>query len=467
MFVKRVNILILMCFLTCTTKASTPSKKETIKNEDILNFKYDAPITLEYLIRMALIRNQNVELAKINLEIAKHNLDAQKSRFLPTIQANGAYSLSESDRIDSMWPFGGTYISKGKWGSGANGSINLSYNITNFGHDFASYKSVKYSLKSTEYSKDKMLQDIIYSIVEQYYQILSYEAKKQAAIEMENAYSETLKAAELKYEIGIVPLIDKLSAENSYSNSKMNSLESKNSLIKSKANLNLLLNLDSTYNLILENPKIELKKVYLVLDELIKEALKNRVDLKKLIEDKKKIAQELNATKTARYPSIDLRASTGGNKQLSPKLSSKVDKILFNNSASLSVTVPIFSGFSVTNSIKIKEKELKSINIKIEELKKEIANEVLAAYYDFETNQNKFFISKDLLRTATENAKVSFGMYKNGKSSILDVLNAQAKLEDAKLQFINSKYSWLIYRIKLLKAIGKLNIDNIVNMEKF
>lgn len=467
MFVKRINILILMCFLACTARANTSNRTEIKKNKDSINPEYEGiPLELTDIIKLAIVRNLTVKDIKIKVESTKNNLNAQWSRFLPTIQLRSAYNLSKNDGITRDY-INHYSIQKGEWGSSANGSIDLSYNITNFGHDIASYKSAKYYLKSTEYYRDKIVQDTIYTVAEHYYQVLSYQSKKEAAIEMENTYLETFKAAELKYKIGIVPLVDKLNSENSYSNSKMNSLESKNALIKAIASLNILLNLEPNYNLNLAESKIELKKIVLVLEDLIKEAFENRVDLKKISEDKKRVVQDLKATKAARYPSVDLRASSGGHKQIDPKLISEIDKILYDNSVNLSITVPIFSGFGVTNNIKIKEKELKSINLKIEELKKEISNEVLAAYYDFETNQNKFFISKELLRTATENAKVSFGMYKNGKASILDVLNAQAKLEDAKLQFINSKYSWLIYRIRLLKAIGKLNIDNILNMEKF
>ena len=100
-------------------------------------------------------------------------------------------------------------------------------------------------------------------------------------------------------------------------------------------------------------------------------------------------------------------------------------------------------------------------------VKKAIEKEVVSSYYDFLINQEKFFITKELLKTATENAKVTLGMYKNGKISILELLNVHSKLEEAKLNYVESKYSWFTYRAKLLNAIGKLDLNNVINIGEF
>ena len=427
-----------------------PNKFDEINTEDLIINEEDLPLKLADLIYLALERNTQTKIAFKSVKIAERELASGKSVFYPSVNLTGLHQETDGDN----------YLIKKQ---SENASISLNYNIFSFGKNINKVKALQHYLNSVKYKQDQATQNVIYEVVKNYYYLLSLQAQKDAAIETEKASQEAYKSAKLKYKIGIVPLVDKLKSENSYSQSKLNRIKVENEIKKQKANLNLLLNLKPNYVLYIETPEVNIKKVNKNVNEYIQIALNNRPDLKQLKEDRKSKVKNLMSLKLSRLPSVNLSGYVDVTKNLTKGYR---DFPSYNsNQITLSVSIPLFNGFYTYNNIKIAEESLKLIDIQIKELEQNISAEVWNAYYDFDTTQRGYFIAKDLLKTAQESAKVELGMYKNSKSSMLDVLNAQKQLENARYEFIYSKYNFLIYRMKLLSVIGKMNLENIINID--
>lgn len=458
-------------------KNITPNKQGLEENENVNSDKESEKKTetvsilnLEAALGLALAKNEAIKVAKLKVGMAENNVNKGYSAFLPTISATGTYTYNAIKGTDE-YNNGTMHYSTHRDEHSDNVSAKLvaGMNIFNFGRDYFSLMSSKSNRQISEYDLATSEKKLILNVLSYYYHFLSSLEKEKAMIEMLNLYKNTMDAAKLKYKLGIVPLVDKLTAENSYSESSLKSEEVKNNTKKMQVELSVLMGLEANAEFDVEKDGPKPKKLTFDIEDLKRTALLNRIDYKSLKETKKGLEYGLKALKASRYPSVDLNGSASTSANTTDKKFSdlKGDNFLNNYSASISVTIPIFSGFSVTNSIKAKEKEIKACEFEINSTRKTIEKEVVSAYYDFVINQEKFFITKDLLKTATENAKVMLGMYKNGKISILELLNAQAKLEEAKISFVESKYDWFIYRVKLLDSIGKLNLNNVININEF
>ena len=440
------------------TENKTDEKKEIIaKNgistNELVFSENDIPLNLYNLIYIGLERNNTTKRAFINVKIAERELAKGKSVYYPSLSASAGYSRGDGDSRGNLDPK-----------ESFSASLDLNYEIFAFGRNRASVKALENYLLSTEYEKDNTVQSVIYSIAESYYNLLSSEAKKTAALEIELSSQEAYKAASLKYNVGLVPLADKLKAKSSYSSSKLDRIKSENEIKQNKATLNNLLNLEPEYVLYIENPEINIKGINNGFDYYLNEAKKNRFDLKSLEASKKEAIYNLKAAKAERYPSLNVKGSLTDSKDLTKNTVD--DKNYVDNSISVGISIPLFTGFSTYNNIKVYEKRLEDLNIQIEQKNRDIEKEVWNAYNNFNTNQVSYFVAKDTLESAEETAKLTLGMYKNGKASILDVLTSQDDLATAKYNFISSKYNWLIYRMNLLKVIGKMNLENIINIDK-
>lgn len=427
-------------------------KNDTIKINDLVIEEEKLPLKLYNLIDLALERNEETKQAYINVKLVEFNLTNVRSVYYPSISANINYNEDDGDRYK--------IIGKNKTLSE---NISLNYKLFAFGKYRANVKSVEHYLDSIKYKENQTVQNIIYNVIENYYALLSLKAQKETATETENLNAQIFNVANLKYKLGLVPLVDKLKSNTAYSQSKLNTINIESEIKKQKANLNVLLNLEPDYVLYLEIPEINVKKIKNDVHYFMNEAKSNRLELKILQSQLKQKNKELQVAEMEFLPEISVYGKLSNNKNISDNRHSKS---YFDNSIGVNVNIPLFNGFSNVTNVKIKKKEINYLESQINQLEKKILNEVWEVYNDFDVSQTSYFIAKDLLKSAMENFKVNLGMYKNGKASILEVLDSQNQLEKAKFEFVNSKYNWLIYRMKLLRVVGKMNLDNIINIDK-
>ena len=108
-----------------------------------------------------------------------------------------------------------------------------------------------------------------------------------------------------------------------------------------------------------------------------------------------------------------------------------------------------------------REEKLKIAIAQKELAEQSVALEVVAAYQNMLTNAQTFEASNDLVSSAEESYKIALGRYKAGVGSILELLNAQSALADAKKTKIGTLYDWHISKIALSKSIGELDINQL------
>lgn len=69
--------------------------------------------------------------------------------------------------------------------------------------------------------------------------------------------------------------------------------------------------------------------------------------------------------------------------------------------------------------------------------------DVWRAYQLLNTAYESFNSSEALLESALQAQQVAMGSYKAGAGTVIDLLNAQSSLANARLQLIQAQYTWL------------------------
>ena len=87
--------------------------------------------------------------------------------------------------------------------------------------------------------------------------------------------------------------------------------------------------------------------------------------------------------------------------------------------------------------------------------------DVFTAYQNYKTAKTVLEQTNSLLKSATENERVTSGMYKVGRSTMLDWQQAQSDLIDARNQNNAAKYDLYVKRAAVALAIGDIqsNMD--------
>ena len=439
MYKLKIALLFLLCFCFFSVKA-----------EDI-KYKKVKHLNLIDVIDLALKNNPKVKQAWLDVDVSNYSYKIEKSNYFPDINVEISYSKNKNE-----------YNNTTTKSEDLTPGITLSYLLFDFGGRESSVAMLKHKLQETKFETNNYVQNFIYDVVDAYYKVFSSIANEKASKEAENSSYEAFKAAKVRYDIGLAPLTDKLQAETSYMQKKLVREQAENNVKIKKAELNYLLNLSPTNDLNLSAPYLTIpeKDFDENIENLFMLAVNNRADLKAYYENKASKKSEIYNARAERFPAISFRASYQNVNDL--EKNSRNDRDLYN--IGLTASMPFFTGGSITNNVAKKKTELSVINQQINDLEKNIELEVWEAYQNFITAKKTYLTSETLLKSATETEKTMLGRYKNGKSSILDLLNAQSDLATAKYEFISAQHNWFISKANLLKTLGQIGVEELSSL---
>jgi outer membrane protein len=125
-------------------------------------------------------------------------------------------------------------------------------------------------------------------------------------------------------------------------------------------------------------------------------------------------------------------------------------------SAGVSFRFPLFTGFRNTYDVRAAKIETDLAAENARSLEQQIGLQVWTSYYDLQTAVKRLKTSRDLLHDAQESADVALGRYRAGIGSILDLLTAEAALENARAEEVQARADWFLSVAQLAHDTGTL-----------
>jgi len=122
----------------------------------------------------------------------------------------------------------------------------------------------------------------------------------------------------------------------------------------------------------------------------------------------------------------------------------------------LNLSIPIFSGFSTRAKIQESKIQLRQSQNQLEDVKRNIDNDVAVAKNNFATAIATMDFQKQNMELAATVYDQTKTKYEVGTGSITDINNAQTDLQAAQTNYINALYNAITAKVDFLKAVGKL-----------
>ena len=116
--------------------------------------------------------------------------------------------------------------------------------------------------------------------------------------------------------------------------------------------------------------------------------------------------------------------------------------------------MPIFQGFQILNSVRRAKAQLESARAALELQEQIVINQVWNSYYNFTTAVQSLQAADSLVASAQESYNASLARFKSGVGDIVELLNAQATLSQARAEQVQSKTDIFTSYADLVNAIG-------------
>ena len=129
----------------------------------------------------------------------------------------------------------------------------------------------------------------------------------------------------------------------------------------------------------------------------------------------------------------------------------------------VTVTIPLFEGFTRTYKIREAQAQAEHSQAMVDDTERETLAEVVKVHADALMSLANLDASETLLAAANTALASSRNRYEHGATDILELLNAQSGLADARQERIRCESEWRSARLRLMAAAGVLGRQGIVD----
>ena len=190
------------------------------------------------------------------------------------------------------------------------------------------------------------------------------------------------------------------------------------------------------------------------LDELFDQAKKTRPDLLRASANKDAAWHRRNSTFLSNLPTISASGSLQWNDTPSETFGAGNDKI--SGSIGIRASMPLFAGFANMYNLRNAQVNYERA-IENERATADNASlDVYTAYHNYKTAQTVLKQTETLLKSATESERVTAGMYRVGRATMLDWQTAQSELMTAEKQNNAARYDLFTKRAAVALAVGEI-----------
>ncbi|WP_422679468.1 TolC family protein [Candidatus Methylopumilus universalis] len=398
---------------------------------------YDKPLSLVEVTEAALCHNPQTREVYANAKVQSAQVGVARSLFFPSV--TDTLSATENKNRTTNY-------------SNATNRIVASYLLYDFGSRDANFENANQLLKAASATQNAIVQTVLLASVNAFYQVHASRAILNASIETERLSQESFKSAEAKYIAGVATPADKLQAQTSFANATLTKLRNEGTLKVAYGNLANVMGAPANINFQIADSKLDdiPELIDQDIDALIEQARLQRPDLMASEAQLKASLAKIESVKADAKPKVRIDASNQYDENLLGQTSQ-------NTSLGIFLSIPLFEGYKPTYLIRSAEATAELNASKRDQLKLQVSLDVWTAYQNLKTANESITASNVLLLSAEESSRVALGRYKEGVGNIIDTLNAQSALANAKQQKIQSVLNWNIARTTLAQSIGVLD----------
>jgi outer membrane protein len=264
---------------------------------------------------------------------------------------------------------------------------------------------------------------------------------------------KSLQRSETLLEVGTATRADVLKARVRYSNKKLDLIKAKNAVEIAQGELLTIMGMEWETEIEVDTTLI-IDMIEPDTDGEIEFAVAHRPDLKSLKYGLQSAGCKINAAKGGYLPSVG--ASFGyywNDREMAENLN------FFKEEYSWSVTgyisFNVFDRFITTSSVGTAKADRRIAEYNLEKARLEVAKEIKELVFSIREAKERIIVATETVDQATEDLRLAEERYRVGSGTMLETIDAQVGLTQAKSDIIDAKCDYLIAVADLKRATGR------------
>lgn len=420
------------------------------------------PLRLAEAVERALCNNPKTRAAWAAVKAQAAGVGVARAAYLPTISANwqGVRESSVTD-IENHPLLDSDMVSNVH-----SESVSLNWTLFDFGGREAALKNANALFEAARATQDATLQTVFASLAKDYYSSQTASGALNAARDVEQMTRESMTAAQARVDRGIAPVTDALQAQTQHEQALF-------SLTKAESDAQTALGtLASDMSL---DPSVPLDVPPVAEDAAARNAFSSSVE--QLIRDVQlthpsvRAAQaqyeaslaKVTQTRAQGLPSVSLIAKySRNNAPQSMGLGEPTWPATGHDAfVGVQVSIPFFEGFSRHYQVDQAQAQAERQQEALDDTRRQVALDVWTSYQTLAGASRNVENSVNLLAIAQRAWEASRHRYDAGVGNILELLNTQTALANAKQRRVQALADWDNARVDLASKLGVLGREDI------
>jgi len=422
-------------------------------------------LTVEKSVELALERNISVIQARNTLDAAQSSEQAAIGGLLPTLGANGSYYQSQN------WSPTGTQliqgipipVTSGGFSRRESYSAGISSDVTLF-NGFANYANInrsKSDANSSEYNLTRVQQTAVNQTHQLFLNIFrTYKLMTVSEDNLKQSQRQLERIVESN-KVGAVALADVYRQQVQVGTNELSLINAQSNHEKAKADLIAYLGIDFGGEYKFEFSGIPedvdtteftaVNAQYSDYEKLVSAALEKRPDFQAAIEDLNGRDAMVTAARAGYMPVVRASGSYGYNNDALSRITDNK-----NLSLSLSVSLPIFNGFSTKDQLEQAQVQRKNADELVRQTSRQVRVDVRKALLDLEASEKQIAVTKSSVVSAEMDKKIAEEKYNLGAGTLLDLLVANANYTTVLSNKVNAVTGYLLSKKQVEYATGTI-----------
>jgi outer membrane protein TolC len=427
------------------------------------------PLTLKECIELALRNNSSVRNAERQAQIAGTNVMTARASVLPVINStfsSGQFKQGSSvnkrnvpvgvDSTTGQVIYQQREILDPSFTQNSHAmSITARMNVFDFGRSWNRIRQANASEDASTFSYESSRQTTIRDVQQRYLAHLKALRLLEVQQEAVKSNEEQLKRIESMYEIGSVAQGDVFRQRTVLGISRIAFIQQENAVAETRAALNVVLAREANAELAI----LDIEDIGEIQDYKLEEALKIAVEkspeLKSSTKNIRSAELGVAIAKTSYLPSLGISVNYSRDNAFFDKVYSNFSQnYSVNLGASLSFN--LFNGFSDHAEVQRQHLNYEIAQENYRDLWRTKQWELERALLAMKAWKEITEINQENLKSAEEDLRLAQERYRVGAGTLLEIINAQYAVTNAKATLVSAKYETMIARGNLQAAMGTL-----------
>lgn len=406
---------------------------------------------LDEAVNIALERSYGIQIAKMQNQVSDIQVFKGNAGMMPRVDlnANLGGALNEVNQKLSN----GSEINRFGKSLSPVTNVSMSWLLYDGKRMYATLDRLRNQSQLSQVQTRQMMETTVLNVMRAYYEVVRQTQTVKFLETVIKLYDERLKITEERWNVGKGSKLDYLQSKTDWATQNTELVRAKNLLKNAKIALNDAMN---------REPETDFNVQELIgvmfdgtPEELKSKARANNKNLQFLKKATDISAISQREVEALKLPRITLNSSFGYSLS-----KTNAGLFLYNQNVGLNAGVAatwnIFNGEQTRRQIQVAKIQTDILQKQQEDVWLGLEAELMRAYYQHQSDKELLKLEEENTKIVEENMQISLEKFKLGSSTILEINEAQRRLDASLNRLVNARYNVKISELELMRLSGEL-----------